>query len=502
MDLSLSHSSFQFSTELHGKLSVPTFVCNETIHCTSCTSSVSHLLGIICASFGYRQGHWSPCKMAAHEHCYRVPLEVDPFPKGLTSRDNDEAVDGDNTGPFIEWEVTEKEQIKLEAMYVCARPGDHLITLFQCKLCHFRNLYKREPQPEAAEDKWALVCMVRANIEAFWSRCLSTVGNNLGEMQRIKRIANSLCIDNPFSTFSCRSFPLADTFGMAAAMISLQRSLDKGKNSKTIQWDTMRGVQSSFSHYAHTTPQGTGGFTMTDSKRSTHITSSATNTMWFKQFMDGSHECMGDVKVQDTAITVDVLLGLQVLLESSWKEAEEARDANTVFELATLGAIVTSGFSAGLHGEEIGHIRLNETIVLTTQGLKQNRRPHIVLGLEARFKGQVARKKHCIPLVRETKLGIQNQTWLLRLLKCYKRQNILFGPLICFTTKDQTPASIWQMHMIFHKCLLSLQERQPHLFGKGFDVVNKYSVHCSLRRGSTAQARNAKVPKDVILVNN
>ncbi|KAL7580630.1 hypothetical protein ACA910_002146 [Epithemia clementina (nom. ined.)] len=56
--------------------------------------------------------------------------------------------------------------------------------------------------------------------------------------------------------------------------------------------------------------------------------------------------------------------------------------------------------------------------------------------------------------------------------------------------------------MIFHKGLLSLQKRHPHQFGEGFDVVNKYSAQQSLRRGLTAQVRNVKVPKDVIVLNN
>ncbi|KAL7557665.1 hypothetical protein ACA910_001266 [Epithemia clementina (nom. ined.)] len=148
---------------------------------------------------------------------------------------------------------------------------------------------------------------------------------------------------------------------------------------------------------------------MTDGKRSTHITKSLTNTMWFKQFMDGSHKRMEDVKVQDSAITIDVLLGLQSLLGERCTEAVEIEDEELLYELAVLGCIASSGFSSGLCGEELGHIRLNDTILLTTRGLVHPRKPHLVLGLEGRFKGQVACKKHKIPITHVTKSGINTK---------------------------------------------------------------------------------------------
>ena len=34
-----------------------------------------------------------------------------------------------------------------------ARNGDHLMVPFQCELCHFRNVYEREPEPHNFKDK-------------------------------------------------------------------------------------------------------------------------------------------------------------------------------------------------------------------------------------------------------------------------------------------------------------------------------------------------------------
>ncbi|KAL7580625.1 hypothetical protein ACA910_002141 [Epithemia clementina (nom. ined.)] len=338
--------------------------------------------------------------------------------------------------------MTDKEREEVEDMYQWARPGDHLMTPYQCELCHFRNVFHRDPDVEAQEDKWVLLCIVRANLDAFWSRRASTVSNNLQDMKRVIRIDNAMGIDNPMESFKRGPFPVKDTFGMVLAIILLQQLLDRGKNARTIQWDTMQGVHSAMSNFMHTTPGGVGGFVMSDGKRSPHITHSMTNTMWFKCFMDGSHERMGDIKIQDTALTIDVLLALQALLDESWTEAKNNGENELLFEISLLGCALVDGFSAALQGEEFGHLRLNETILLTTQGLQHPRKPHIVVGLEGHFKGQVSRNKHKIPLVPTSNSGIANQTWLFHLLECYEGSNTTHGPLFWNRTRDQTPITI------------------------------------------------------------
>ncbi|KAL7564978.1 hypothetical protein ACA910_011946 [Epithemia clementina (nom. ined.)] len=227
-----------------------------------------------------------------------------------------------------------------------------------------------------------------------------------------------------------------------------------------------------------------------------------TNTMWFKRFMDGSHERMGDIKIQDSALTIDVLLALQALLDKSWTEAKNNGENKLLFGISLLGCALVVGFSAALRGEEFGHLRLNETILLTTQGLQHPRKPHIVVGLEKHFKGQVSRKKHKIPLVPTSNSGIANQTWLFRLLECYEGSNTTHGPLFRNRPRDQTPITIRQMDTWFHKYLLYVQNNTPSSFQSDYDVVNKFRIRRLLRRGSTSQAQNNKVPKDVINLNN
>jgi hypothetical protein len=61
------------------------------------------------------------------------------------------------------------------------RAGDHLMTPFQCELCHFRNLIARDPLEGDDADVEILEFMRRANLDAFWDRATTTVGSNVRE---------------------------------------------------------------------------------------------------------------------------------------------------------------------------------------------------------------------------------------------------------------------------------------------------------------------------------
>ena len=64
---------------------------------------------------------------------------------------------------------------------------DHLMVPFQCELCHFRNVYGREPQEQNFKDKEFFMFARRANLDAFWSQESLTVRNDLKELMRMKR---------------------------------------------------------------------------------------------------------------------------------------------------------------------------------------------------------------------------------------------------------------------------------------------------------------------------
>jgi hypothetical protein len=54
---------------------------------------------------------------------------------------------------------------------------------------------------------------------------------------------------------------------MAMAVMLLERSLDAGLNSKTVQFGTMRSQRAFYSNYYQSTPLGVGKATLTDGQK-------------------------------------------------------------------------------------------------------------------------------------------------------------------------------------------------------------------------------------------
>jgi hypothetical protein len=48
------------------------------------------------------------------------------------------------------------------------RAGDQFMAPFQCPLCHFRNIMKRDPWKDDVLDKEIEEFIVRATLDAFW----------------------------------------------------------------------------------------------------------------------------------------------------------------------------------------------------------------------------------------------------------------------------------------------------------------------------------------------
>jgi hypothetical protein len=400
------------------------------------------------------------------------------------------------------WDLTEGEREELDQEYLAARAGDHFMSPFQCELCHFRNIKKRDPIADDAIDEWTLITLRRANLDVFWSSRPGTVLGNLREARTSLRCSAMHGIEEPMQDYPRGPFPLKDIFGVGLALTVLQRSFDPGRNSATVQWGTCRKLRSFYSNYVHTTPYGTGLATMTDGKKSTHFTNSPTNSLWFKKFANGFRNRLGQVVLQDQALSIDELLALQAVLDHAWEQAVVSNDRTLQFEIATVGAAVTTGFASALRGEELGHVRLHYTKTFTLRGLKHPRKPHVLLSLQGRFKNVTGRKRHQIPLVLETKSGIKIQLWLFRLLRCYEERGIETGPLFRDSPGSNLPAQVKELDVLFHRYLFMVQENFPALIPATIEVALVYSFRRSLRRGSTAQARNKGVPRDTIMLNN
>ena len=125
-----------------------------------------------------------------------------------------------------------------------ARDGDHLMCPFQCDRCHFRNLEGRDPAEQNGRDQAYLVCIRRANLDAFWAREASTVTSNLREGRKMMEKLDVLRVNVGRNLPRMGPWPVEDSFGMMIAVATLMRTLDPGRTEATVQYDTARRFRS------------------------------------------------------------------------------------------------------------------------------------------------------------------------------------------------------------------------------------------------------------------
>jgi hypothetical protein len=152
--------------------------------------------GVFCANFSFERGIFAPCKGVWCGNCYG-PLGHKPFPRQCPVDD----VGIDHT------------QVGDERRYLHGRNGDQLMVPFQCDLCHFRNIMKRNPWESRWQDHEILEYIRRAILDSFWSRESRTVLFNLREARRMeKKVSDRLGM--PSIAPPMGPFPLEDEYGL------------------------------------------------------------------------------------------------------------------------------------------------------------------------------------------------------------------------------------------------------------------------------------------------
>jgi hypothetical protein len=110
--------------------------------------------------------------------------------------------------------------------FMVARDGDHFMCMFQCDVCHFRNIQRRSPREGLMKDRFSLHCIRRANLDAMWARAPSTVTNNTRQVQKLVENGKELEYAIGALLVPAGPFPVRDDQLMAVATSMLMRSLD------------------------------------------------------------------------------------------------------------------------------------------------------------------------------------------------------------------------------------------------------------------------------------
>jgi hypothetical protein len=396
--------------------------------------------------------------------CYRES-PTDPFPRMEEPEAEDES------------EVLLDEQDK--ERYRVGRNGDHLAGVpFECDLCHFRNMNRRDPVWESSKDVGTLEAIRRVQLDVFWAREPGTVKGNLGRMRRdyLDVIGRYSVGDQLLPYFPTHT--LGDRSGMSAAITMLTSSLRAGLYGANIQWATARKSRTWLRNMANSAAGGLGGPEASRGGEASRFEScSLTDKEWFHRFCTGMKWRMGEIKFQNEALTPSMVVGLGQLLDRVWLLSRDEEEKQSVEELM---AYVLIGFGAGLRGEEVPLTSLKGLLSFWDE-TRADSDPYIMVTLYGRFKGETGYRWHCLPIADRTRSGLPNRLWIGRLMK---RQVALEGRTEGWLfRKGKRRAKISDYDSDFIYYLGALQERRPELFSKGIQM-GLFLLRRSMRRGA------------------
>ena len=373
---------------------------------------------------------------------------------------------------------------KDQGRFMFGRAGDHLLTTFQCDLCHFRNIMMRSPISPGSDDV-LLKFIRRANLDALWSREPGTVNNTRREIANLCMKAKHLKIKLDRVLPPMGPWPLSDDQGMAIAVCILLRSLDAGRNEVTIQFSTTMKMKSAYANMWRASLRGSEGAVLSRNLVKLQQSSCPTHGEWFERCSRGMHERMGDVVRQDLAISIEQMLELMRSFNLRWDLAEGNRGDQKQILFPALFSVIA--FCCGLRGEELPLMSLSGVRRHLDRGINHPIHPHVTVALLGRFKTEVSQKYHLMPIVLTTRSGLQPGLWMQRMVEWYAEAGIVRGWVFRnFKTGEPARARDYEVDILSE--LEHIQKISPEVINESVNVFEDFGVSRSFRRGSDTQA--------------
>ena len=389
---------------------------------------------------------------------------------------------------MVEEDGIEIPKYEDEESYLVARKGDDLMCMFQCDLCHFRNMESRNPDGGGTDEK-ILRYIRRANLDAFWARRPNTVYQHFLEMRSTLADADEMRMTPPFPERG--PMALKDTSGMSAAVLLLKKSLRPGKYSNNnLTFDTTRKRRGAISSYWHGSVEGMRTSVLAKEEKKLMLTDSPTYSLWFERFIRGMHNRMGDDIRPDEGVDIELLHYMLNTLQECLDNTEDAGGRKRIIQL---GFYLSATFSAGLRGNELFNLNLKG---LLEHDQEASELGHVILPLLGRFKGETGLNYHLIPIAGVTTSGINNRYWMDAFLGTLNESSgwaFKMGTGIKMKQAD--------LQEDFYALMDEVQNRTKLIDNK-VDIREEYGLSRSLRRGSNTHAHNMGVKASQIELNN
>jgi hypothetical protein len=372
--------------------------------------------------------------------------------------------------------------------FLCARDGDDLMISFECDYCIFSKIYRRLPGSGGRDEKdtFAMACIRRITLDAFWSRARSTVASNTSLMRAVLKSAfdDFGLTDGPCSDPG--PLPNFDHCGYQVAMHMVASSLQRGRYADSHkQWDTIRRIRSVYSNQFKASAlanRSTLSLSDTKGSNSPRLTQDPCGSMWFHRFSEGCRRRMGQDWRPNRAISVRLMIEL---LQGVEQKVTDASDLEEKFKWVMAGSYFCFCFVVSL--------RSPEGLLCDLKGVIEhydNGRPYVIIPLLGKVKGEHHSRQHLLPCVAETDSGIAVRTWMTRVLAVHTIKKRTDGPFLVNAEGLQSTTS--EMNDLFLEILTELFEVRRDLFEVDVrtiaDIQEKYNVFRSFRRGSESRA--------------
>jgi hypothetical protein len=384
--------------------------------------------------------------------------------------------------------------------------GAQLMIPFQCDLCIFRTLFKRNPTP-ARGDKENLAVIRRMNLDAMWSREPSTIEKNMRTLSNLI----STCESSGFHPQlpSLGPFPAKDSCGFGVAFSMLCQSRRSGKHSKSYtQFATIRKQRSAFSNLYMASKEAAeaGRIIAQGAQSNAFVTNCPTNSMWFARWVSGCETRMGFVLKQNQAISVKVM---RAIVESFKEDIMEAEPKSWERQKLCMGlAYTVICFFASLRGSECMSVDLQTLTRLFEKGnyavkpKGELKPPHVIIPVKGRFKGEQGERCHLLPLANVSKSGVRIRTCVHLLIKARMEMH-MYSPW-AFVNREGKKMEFSEMNHTILEKLEELKEKDKDnkLGLKDFNVREDFSINRSFRRGSATEAQNVGISESTIVAQN
>jgi hypothetical protein len=370
-----------------------------------------------------------------------------------------------------------------------------MITHFQCDLCCFRNIHKRNPT-ECHADELSLCCLRRANLDSLWSRERSTVSNNA---RLVRKSAEYNIATNQEETFPVMGpMPVDDVTGHAVAVHVLLASRETGRyHADHKQYETIRKHRSVFSNLWNASARGAAvniSIGKDTRGQSLLLTACPTDSEWYKRFDKGLRKRMGQDVRSQLGFSIGVMTVMMRRLELLWNESPPGDEKDDV-----LGAMVYSviSYCNALRGNEGFKMDLGGMRKHMQRGLPPSATPHCVAPLLGRFKGEDGERYHLLLMASVTASGLEPRRMLQLLMERREEQGFLHGP--AFVDNQGVEVSSGRYEALILGSLLDHQqwEREQQVdiekLFDGVEIEEVYGISRSFKRGAITRAQEAGV---------